>query len=287
MKLSEGQIRFFETFGFLQFPGLFADEIKSIIREFERLWDEHGSGHAGKPHDYQQLSSILPFIDQNEYLCGLLDDPRITGIAGSLLGDEFSYSTSDGHLYVGDTNWHSDLFSQSWAIDSGYLTVKMAFYLDAVGRESGCLRVIPGSHLSGDRFADGLQEAAPSSRNPRGEELWGVAGHEVPAVALESKPGDLLLFNHRIKHAAFGGGGRRRMFTINLEQRYRDKDLPRLREAIAGLAKYWPERAYGDLMIRTANPARMRHLEQRLANDGHLGELSRKARAEMSEPSRR
>ena len=39
-------------------------------------------------------------------------------------------------------------------------------------------------------------------------------------------------------------------------------------------------------MIRTASPSRMRHLEQRLANDDHLPELARKARQEASEPSR-
>ena len=39
-------------------------------------------------------------------------------------------------------------------------------------------------------------------------------------------------------------------------------------------------------MIRTAGPRRMRHLEQRLANDDHLPELVRQARQAMSEPSR-
>ena len=39
-------------------------------------------------------------------------------------------------------------------------------------------------------------------------------------------------------------------------------------------------------MISTAGPRRMRHLEQRLADDGHLPEFVRKARPEMSEPAR-
>ena len=39
-------------------------------------------------------------------------------------------------------------------------------------------------------------------------------------------------------------------------------------------------------MIRTAGPERMVHLEQMLANDGHLAELSRRKRAEMTERSR-
>ena len=39
-------------------------------------------------------------------------------------------------------------------------------------------------------------------------------------------------------------------------------------------------------MVASAGPERMVHLEQTIANDGHLAELARKAREEMSEPSR-
>ena len=42
----------------------------------------------------------------------------------------------------------------------------------------------------------------------------------------------------------------------------------------------------GEAMVATASPARMIHLEQNLANDGHLKALAAKARSEMSEPSR-
>ena len=126
----------------------------------------------------------------------------------------------------------------------------------------------------------------PGSKVNRTEDLWGIRGRDVPAIALETHPGDLLMFNHPLKHASFGGGTRRRMFTINLEQRYRDEDLPELREAMGQASRFWVERAYGEVMMRTGGPSRMVHLEQRMANDGHLAELSRKAREEMDEPSR-
>lgn len=71
-----------------------------------------------------------------------------------------------------------------------------------------------------------------------------------------------------------------------LEQRYADEDLPELRRKIGTLSRWWMNRAYGDTMIETAGTGRMVHLEQRLANDGHLAALSRKARQEMSEPAR-
>ena len=112
------------------------------------------------------------------------------------------------------------------------------------------------------------------------EAKLGVRGQDVPATALETEPGDVLAFHHGLKHASFGGGSRRRMFTINVQARHAEQDLEDIRESIGLLARYEMERAYGEEMLRTATPARMRHLEQRLANDGHLAALSAKARAE-------
>jgi len=275
VKLTAQQVAYFQTFGFLKFPGLLADVIDDIIDAFERIWVEHGGGHHGKPHDSKARSTIVPFIDQSERLCALLDDERIVDIASSLLGDDFNYTGSDGNYYVGDTNWHSD----GW--HPKYTYVKMALYLDPLTRDTGCLRVIPGSHRIGDAFAGALRAQLRAS-----EENFGVPGRDVPAIALETTPGDLLLFNHNTKHASFGGGTHRRMFTINLSQRYQDEDLPALRQYVSVFARFWVDHVYGDRMVRTADAARLRHLEQIRANEDHLPELARKARAEMAEPSR-
>jgi hypothetical protein len=76
------------------------------------------------------------------------------------------------------------------------------------------------------------------------------------------------------------------MFTMNCCQRYPEDRLEDLRNYISGGARFWVERGYGEIMIRTAGSERMQHLEQKLANDGHLVGLSRQARETMSEPSR-
>ena len=94
------------------------------------------------------------------------------------------------------------------------------------------------------------------------------------------------MFNHCIKHSSWGGGTRRRMFTINFEERYTEEHLDELREAMANETRFWIERNYGETNVRTANSQRMVHLEQRMANDGHMAELARQKRSEMEEPSR-
>lgn len=275
MNLTEQQKSFFNTFGFLSFPGLLSDRIEAILQAFEAVWTERGGGHHGETHDGKRRSCIVPFIDQSEYLASLLDDPRISGIASGLLGDDFNYMGSDGNYYAGDTGWHSD----GWHTSMRH--IKIALYLDPLTRDTGCLRVIPGSHHVGDSYALTLQQQIGKS-----QELWGVHGRDVPAMALETQPGDVVCFNHNTKHSAFGGGGWRRMFTINLCQRYPEDQLQDLRNYISGAARFWIERAYGEIMVNTAGPERRRHLEQVMANDGHLAELSRKARETMAEPSR-
>ena len=275
LKLAEQQLTFFNTFGFLSFPSLLKDRIDEITREFEAVFAARGGGHAGKPHEGKQRSCIVPFIDQSAVLSSLLDDPRIHGLAASLLGDDFNFMPSDGNYYSGDTGWHSD----GWHKD--ILHIKIAFYLDPLTRNTGCLRVIPGSHRVGDAFAESLQRDIYSL-----PKIWNMEGRDVPAIALETVPGDILVFNHNTKHAAIGGSGWRRMFTMNLCRRYPEARVQELRDYLNGVSRFWVERAYGESMMSTAGPQRQRHLEQVMANDGHIAELSRKARATMAEPSR-
>ena len=264
MGLSEQQMRYYRTFGFLKFPGLFADEIATITDRFEAVW-----AASGRNHDYLKRAMLVPFIDQDEYLSDLLDDPRIDETAEAILGDDYNYGSSDGNYYVGDTRWHSDKEPLD-TIES----FKMAFYLDAVTGSTGCLRVIPGSAFGGDPFAAALHEAVPFSSNSRPEEFWGVAGNEVPGYPIESNPGDVLLFNHKVKHSSWGGGDRRRMFTLNFQQRVNREDLPFLQKEILAQAEQRNDGShgpYGDAMLRTADARRMKHLEQRLAVARALG----------------
>jgi len=48
----------------------------------------------------------------------------------------------------------------------------------------------------------------------------------------------------------------------------------------------WAESAYEEVLIRTAGPERMCHLQQRMAQGGEMPEAARKERHEMSAPSR-
>lgn len=282
LQLTPQQLAFMDLFGYLVFPGLLNDRIDRIIDEFEGVFATHGGGHNGKPHDGTARSCILPFVDQTDYLASLIDDPRIDGIFSSLLGEDYNYLGSDGNFYVGDTNWHSDTdWSGKMRGKPPRIFYKMALYLDPVTATSGALRVIPGSQHYGDTFAEALQASLRTS-----PEKLGIAGNQVPAIALDSNPGDVVVFNQNTKHSAWGGNNRRRMFTINCTARYTDEEIPLLRNEIAAFARFWVDSPYGDAMLRTASPQRMLHLQQPLSQQSHLAEEVRKAKLTMKEPAR-
>ena len=270
MKLSQEQKNFYNTFGYLVMPGLVRESIDWITEEFEKVFIDRGVQHDG-----ERRSIIVPFIDQREKLCTLLEHPGVDGLIRSLIGEEFNYLGGDGNFYTGDTRWHSDGFHNI----GHYL--KVAFYLDPVAKDSGCLRVIPGSQRV-DLFDKWDARQARDS-----EVLWGIPQNQTPAVSLESQPGDVVAFNHNLMHAAFGGNTRRRMFTINCCATCEgEAEVKEMEAFISGKARFWLDQSHSEVMRCTASPQRMRHLRQVIAYEGHLPALSAKARAEMAEPAR-
>jgi hypothetical protein len=206
--LTPQQIAFFETFGYLHLPQALAAEIGWIQDEFEAAW----KARPDVKHDGSQRT-IFPasFITARPRLSTLVEHPVVCGALDDLLGAGWSSYGGDGNFYSGDTAWHSDCGATWWPAKTITRHITVAFYLDHLTRETGALRVIPGSHHHGDAYARLLEEQVPSMENGP----LAIHGRDVPAVSVDIVPGDLAIFDHRLKHASYGGGNRRRMFTIN------------------------------------------------------------------------
>ncbi|MBA2482134.1 MAG: phytanoyl-CoA dioxygenase family protein [Planctomycetes bacterium] len=253
---------FFDTFGYLVVPGLVRDRIGMICDEFEAVF----RSRQDVVHDGSQRTMFpASFVDSSAGLCTLLDHPGIVALSDAMLGEGWAYSGGDGNLYAGDTGWHSDLIpvsEEGIRFKTGVLWAKIAFYLDPIDRESGALRVIPGSHRMTETFGRQLHERLQMTGSDRS---FGIDGREVPSVALDSQPGDVVIFNHLIKHAAYGGGKRRRMFTMNLFERCRTEEQ---RELNRGVLDFYADEGcegfFSETMLKTASPARMKHLEHAL-----------------------
>ena len=107
-----------------------------------------------KKIDFENVERVcLPqFIDLHKSLYDLLDDCRIINIGESILGSDFNYMGSDGNYYHSNTSWHSD----GW--QANILHIKLAFYLDNLEHNKGCLKVLPGSHHLGDKYSNYLNK---------------------------------------------------------------------------------------------------------------------------------
>jgi len=254
--LTPHQIDFMETFGYLKFPGLLKDKLSAIEHAFQSLMEKNG----GDKHAGLKRFDVSPFINHDFYLCTLLDDSRIQGIASGLLGENYQYWNSDGNYYVGDTYWHSDT---DWPEPIRFY--KMAIYLDKMTQDTGALRIIPGSHRFGEGFSETVHKHLTSENS-----MWGkLKGQEIPAVAVETEPGDLVVFNHSTKHSAWGGGRKRRMFTIVFTG-YHEKGPSR--DAFREIIKqhgYTTHEVFGDEdqpLLSAEKHERLRHLKNLLEN---------------------
>jgi hypothetical protein len=75
------------------------------------------------------------------------------------------------------------------------------------------IRVIPGTHDHTSQFARRLQETL--YRAPEGiREEYGVDAEAIPSWAVETDPGDVLVWSFRTFHASFHGRERRRGFFL-------------------------------------------------------------------------
>jgi Phytanoyl-CoA dioxygenase (PhyH) len=218
--LSEQQVAYFKTFGFLKIPRLFAPDVERIRSGFEEVFatenpevlDPDNPYHRTRDDRYKrETRTMIPqFVDKSPRLKWLRHDARVLGVARSLLGDGFVYAESDGNLFNCDVYWHIDVYGAAPNVEH----IKLSFYLDELHRETGALRVIPGSHFDGTGYAGALYKHL--SREPgRVYEHVGVEVDEVPSWTVDVDPGDLIVGNFRTMHASFNGGVRRRLFTMN------------------------------------------------------------------------
>ena len=195
----------FETFGFLALRQVFsADEMDLMRREADRLLVEN---REGRPFSGEKRQAMIPFFEYSTELRNFIDDDRIWNLAEDLLGPDFHLNATEGNLHVGDTAWHGGS-SEPDTLPS----IKIAFYLEPMTKETGAVRLIPGSNQPDYRAH--LQVLSEQNGDPSRQPL-GVSGAELPCFVCETEPGDLVIFPESTWHSAFGGAPGRAQHAIN------------------------------------------------------------------------
>ena len=206
--LSEQQVNHFETFGFLLLRQLYsADEMAGLMRELDEVL-------AAQPGNVMPPSfqSVAPFVEHGTDTIDLPEDDRIYRPMEQLLGNGFVWGGSEGvsgsFNETHDHQWHSDRGGQ---IDLHYRRIKIMIYLQSMRKDTGALRVIPGSHHSSfHRLLLTLQ----GQQKQTCPEAYGVEGHDLPCAVLEVDPGDAVVFDHYLFHAVYGKQEKRRYIAL-------------------------------------------------------------------------
>lgn len=204
---------FFEAFGFLVVPGLFADDIAEIRDAFDEVFADPANPRFERNVRGQRWHPAYlmgDFVERHERLDRLRTDPRITAMATTLLGPAATYTNSDGNIYCCETGWHFD--SPTAAL--GHRHVKFLLYLDPLAATSGALRVVPATHHGAGQYQGDLGPFL--NFDGLGEERTDVIGEHVPHWPLPSTPGDVIALDFRVMHASFGTTDPRRALAVNV-----------------------------------------------------------------------
>ena len=234
--LTEQQLRHWDTFGFVVLRQIFSpEEMHTFSKEFDDIFDRD---LGGRPFEGKETQAVLWFMEQEPALTSLAVDDRIYGPVGQLLGPDFIWAVSAGHRYVGDTDMHGD--QERSKIPRH---VKVVMYTEPLTAGTGAIRFIPGSHKPDyqERLSPLLSQYDHVSVTP-----FEVAGADVPAYAVETQPGDVVMFSEHVWHGAYGGlPGRRQIGWVYSVNPNTPEDVAFLRRIHPDLiAMYHPHESF-------------------------------------------
>lgn len=139
----------------------------------------------------------------------LLD--ALAGPATQLLGRAVIPVRAKGTRYFGRSAWHKDS-------DLDVPSVGFVTYLESLDARSGALRVQPGSHRG---EAAELPDGAP------------VQGSPAHTEAIETEPGDVIVFDEHLTHGSVGGHARRQWRVDFVADPVDDDEEARVRAYLA------------------------------------------------------
>jgi hypothetical protein len=195
--------------------------MEALTEEADRLWEEH---REGRPLGENQ--GIQEFVEKGPVMTQMVADDRIWGTVEGLLGPGFVWNGSEGNLsFSSEHGWHTDRANEPHATSYSF-----HLYLDPMKADTGSLRIIPGSHRP--PFHDSLYPNGQPKAGQNAMADFGVSGAEIPGLAVESEPGDVVFFSQKIYHGVFSKQPGRRYLKLRFVA------WPETDEAIASLMRY-------------------------------------------------
>lgn len=192
MALTPQQVAFFRTHGYLSPLQAFSPDqarhYRARLEAYERQTGEEMNARL-------KIKAHLAF----PWLCDMARNPAIVAAVRSLLGPDvllfgascFAKNAHDPRF----VSWHQD--SAYYGLDP-HEEVTVWVALSRADSRSGCLKVLPGSHLGPDRVHDETYDAA--NLLSRGQSLRDI--DEAQAVEMPLEPGQFSIHHERTAHGS-------------------------------------------------------------------------------------
>ena len=193
MALTEEQIAAYHHDGFLSPVDIFTEaeaaEFRAQFEEAEARWPEAFAGAARSNAHYN-----FTFLD------AIVHDTRLVDAVEDLIGpDILNYGTV---FFIKEANdpgfvsWHQDSKYLGMTPDDAGVTAWVA--LSPANAESGCMRMIPGTHTLG--MLDHVDTFGETNILTRGQDIAGI--DESKAVETPLRPGQVSFHSMRVVHGS-------------------------------------------------------------------------------------
>jgi ectoine hydroxylase-related dioxygenase (phytanoyl-CoA dioxygenase family) len=196
------------------------DELHEIGAALDQLYREgvaHGRCFRHKnlfynvAREHERGEAIVRMVQWPSYHQGLLDrvrlDRRFVELLQPLIGNDLKQIINQVHwkapAALGNFAWHQDSRFRRPAtayrnLATAYVQTGLA--IDPHTPESGCMRIIPRSHLRGDLGMDSSKFALGTPMTDDALELVGLSSADAMDLLLE--PGDLALWSPYLVHGS-------------------------------------------------------------------------------------
>ena len=218
-KLTKEQIQYFNVFGFVVRRNVFSpEEIAKINKEADQRL-----ASIQKEPDSERKRNSYSWFNRNletQFTASLLEDPRIYVPSEQLVGND-SIPINSGTISDNEgIGWHPDRQDPNMCI------LKNLMYLQPTYHDQGALRVIPGSHknpLHKELLQMGLNKKTGQKKSHYLEKS-GLRGEDIPCLVFNSNPGDIIMLDELLWHAAYGGYKDRRLCFFNFYRNPKSSD---------------------------------------------------------------
>ena len=220
-----------------------AAEIAEISTALDELYEEgashgrcfrHGNLFYNVAREREGSEPLVRMVQWPSYHQPVMNAVRLDGrfadLLEPLLGSNLKQIINQVHWKapgsLGDFAWHQDSRFRRPAeayrnLATAYVQTGLA--IDPHTPESGCMRIIPRSHLRGDLDMDCSSKALGTAMNDGTLEAVGLSASD--AIDLELEPGDLALWSPYLVHGSgTNRSSHRRRFYINGYVRAADCD---------------------------------------------------------------